>query len=62
MKEFGRIDIFFSNAGIATAGMINDIPPQDWRWAMDVNGIAMADYVHEVLPIIEAQGTPAHNM
>lgn len=60
MQEYGRIDVMFSNAGIATAGWINVLPAQDWQWAMDVNGLAMANYVREVLPIMEKQGTPAY--
>jgi len=61
-QAFGGVDVMFSNAGIATAGWINDLPSQDWQWAMDVNSNAMAYYAHEVLPIMEEQKTPAYFM
>lgn len=60
MDRFGRIDLLFTNAGIATAGSILTIPIRDWEWAMAVNTMGVAHYVREVLPIMEAQKTPAH--
>jgi len=60
MNEFGRIDIFYSNAGVAGAGTLGNIPPQDWDWITSVNFLGMAYYVTEVLPIMKKQGTDAH--
>ena len=62
MEQFGQIDVLFANAGIATAGSILTIPIRDWEWAMAVNTMGIVHYVHEVLPIMEAQKTPAHLM
>ena len=62
MEQFGQIDVLFANAGIATAGSILTIPIRDWEWAMAVNTMGVVHYVHEVLPIMEAQKTPAHLM
>ena len=62
MEQFGQIDVLFANAGIATAGSILTIPIRDWVWAMAVNTMGIVHYVHEVLPIMEAQKTPAHLM
>jgi len=62
MKRFGQIDVMFANAGIATAGSILNIPVQDWEWAVAVNTLGLAYYTHDVLPIMERQGTPAHFM
>ena len=62
MEQFGQIDVLFANAGIATAGSIRTIPIRDWEWAMAVNTMGIVHYVHEVLPIMEAQKTPAHLM
>lgn len=61
MAEFGGIDIMFNNAGVWPAGWI-DSPVQDWQWVMNVNVLGTAYYVHEVLPILEKQGTPCHYM
>ena len=62
MEQFGQIDVLFANAGIATAGSILTIPIRDWEWAMAVNTMGIVHYVLEVLPIMEAQKTPAHLM
>lgn len=62
MEQYGQIDLLFANAGIATAGSILNIPIRDWEWAVAVNTLGIAYYVHEVLPILERQKTPAHVM
>lgn len=62
MDRYGQIDVLFANAGIATAGSILHIPLRDWEWALAVNTMGIVHYVHEVLPIMEAQKTPAHLM
>jgi NAD(P)-dependent dehydrogenase (short-subunit alcohol dehydrogenase family) len=37
-QEFGRLDILFNNAGIATRGMkIHEMPLEDWKKVIDVN-------------------------
>lgn len=59
MKEFGAIDIMFNNAGVWPVGKL-DSPVQDWQWIIDVNVLGTAYYAHEVLPILEKQGTPCH--
>lgn len=60
MAEFGQIDVFFSNAGVAGAGTLGNIPAQDWDWITGVNFLGMAYYVTEILPIMKRQGTEAH--
>lgn len=62
LRRFGQIDVLFANAGIATAGSILNIPVRDWEWAVAVNTLSLAYYTHDVLPIMERQGTPAHFM
>ena len=62
MQEYGQLDIMMANAGIATAGWVYNHPPQDWAWAMNTNVLGLTYYVHEVLPIFKAQGTPCHFM
>lgn len=62
MERFGQIDVLFANAGIATAGSVLNIPVRDWEWAIAVNTLGLAYYTHDVLPIMERQGTPAHFM
>ncbi len=37
MREFNRIDILVSNAGILIAGEITEFPEKDWRKVIEVN-------------------------
>ncbi|MBK5928747.1 SDR family oxidoreductase [Rhodobaculum claviforme] len=38
MARFGRIDVLFNNAGVfPPAALIDEITPEDWRTAVDVN-------------------------
>lgn len=37
MAEFGRIDLFFANAGVAVGGDVLETPEDDWDLAFDVN-------------------------
>lgn len=62
MEQYGQIDVLFANAGIATAGGIIHMPIRDWEWSLAVNTMGIVHYVHDVLPIMERQGTPAHLM
>ena len=59
MRYYGQIDVCFSNAGVAGAGFVDSIPPQDWDWICGINYLGMAYLVHEVLPIMKKQGTDA---
>ena len=60
IAAYGSIDLLFCNAGIAPAGDIFHLPPRDWRWAAYSNLVSHGYYMHEVLPIMIKQGTPAH--
>jgi len=59
METYGRIDVFFCNAGIGPAGDIVHLPPRDWEWAVEANLLSHAYYYREVLPIMVEQKTPA---
>jgi NAD(P)-dependent dehydrogenase (short-subunit alcohol dehydrogenase family) len=36
-ERFGRADVVFNNAGIATGGPVVETTHDDWRWTIDVN-------------------------
>lgn len=36
-ERFGRADVVFNNAGIATGGPVAETTHDDWRWTIDVN-------------------------
>jgi NAD(P)-dependent dehydrogenase (short-subunit alcohol dehydrogenase family) len=49
-EEFGRIDIFVSNAGVLLGGPLERVTDDDWRWIMDINFYAHVYAVRHVLP------------
>lgn len=50
IDEFGRIDIFVSNAGVLLGGPVEQVTDADWRWIMDINFYAHVYAVRHVLP------------
>lgn len=55
IEQHGRIDIFFSNAGIAVGGG-PEAPDTDWQRAWDVNVMAHVKATRLVLPAMLARG------
>ncbi|MGH2586962.1 MAG: SDR family NAD(P)-dependent oxidoreductase [Dehalococcoidia bacterium] len=56
VQEFGRIDIFVSNAGVLLSGPLEKVTDADWRWIMDVNFYAHVYAVRHVLPRMLERG------
>ena len=52
----GRIDLFYDNAGIGVAGGIEELTPEHWDSAIDVNLRGVIHGVEAVYPIMRAQG------
>ena len=50
LVEFGRIDLFVSNAGVLLDGPVETVTDADWRWIMDINFYAHVYAVRHVLP------------
>ena len=59
LEEYGKIDLFYSNAGVATGGTIDNMPLHEWDWVYAVNTLAMSYYATLLLPIFKKQGTEA---
>ena len=57
LARFGRVDVFFANAGIYLQGPITDTGPGDWAHLLDVNVGGVLRCVHAVLPHLTAQGS-----
>jgi NAD(P)-dependent dehydrogenase (short-subunit alcohol dehydrogenase family) len=54
-ERFGRADVVFNNAGIATSGPVAEATHDDWRWTIDVNLWGPIHGVEAFLPrMIEA--------
>jgi len=54
---FGRVDLFCSNAGVASTGRIEDMTDPDWDWLLGVNLYGVIHGIRAFLPLLrEAPG------
>jgi len=60
LARFGRVDVLCNNAGVSTFNLIQDQTLDDWRWVFSVNLWGVVHGLQSFLPILRAQGTPAH--
>ena len=60
LARFGRVDLIVNNAGVIAWNPVRSLTIEDWRWVVGVNLWGVVHGVHVFLPILEAQGTPAH--
>jgi NAD(P)-dependent dehydrogenase (short-subunit alcohol dehydrogenase family) len=60
LSTFGRVDVVCNNAGVSTFNLISDQTLDDWRWVVAVDFWGVVHGIHAFLPILKAQGTPAH--
>jgi NAD(P)-dependent dehydrogenase (short-subunit alcohol dehydrogenase family) len=37
LRDFGKVDVLFSNAGITSPKILTDLPPEEWRRIVEVN-------------------------
>jgi NAD(P)-dependent dehydrogenase (short-subunit alcohol dehydrogenase family) len=56
IREFGRIDILFNNAGIIRRSTILDLSEEDWERVMAVNVKSIYLLSREVIPHMQKQG------
>jgi short-subunit dehydrogenase len=56
VEKFGRIDVWFNNAGVYAAGKFEEIPPDVFHEVMAINFGGVVNGTHAVLPIFKAQG------
>ncbi|MEO8694111.1 MAG: SDR family NAD(P)-dependent oxidoreductase [Acidimicrobiales bacterium] len=60
VDRFGRVDVLCNNAGVSTFNLLADQTMADWRWVLAVNLWGVVNGVQSFVPIMRAQGTPAH--
>jgi len=60
LERHGRVDVVFNNAGVSTFNLLSDTTIDDWRWVLGVDLWGVIHGVHTFLPVMKAQGTPAH--
>ncbi len=56
-SQMGDVDLLINNAGIAGAGLIEDLGPEDWKHVMDVNAWSIIYAVHVFLPRMIKRGS-----
>lgn len=60
IEHFGRVDVLCNNAGVSTFNALADQTLTDWRWVLGVNLWGVVHGMQSFVPIMRAQGTPAH--
>ena len=54
---YGGVDVVVSNAGIATAGLIDELSADDWRRSLEVNATGHFLVAREAVRLLREQGT-----
>ncbi len=57
VREHGRLDLMFNNAGIGVGGELRDLTLDHWRTAVEVNLMGVVHGVAAAYPVMLRQGT-----
>ncbi|MFC6253805.1 SDR family NAD(P)-dependent oxidoreductase [Secundilactobacillus hailunensis] len=60
MAKYGQIDLLINDAGVVVEGNVWELPPHDIEWILGANVMSQVYSMHDVIPIMKKQGTPAH--
>ncbi len=52
---WGGIDVLVNNAGVATAGTVEESPIKQWDWVFDINVLGCVRGARAVIPMMKAQ-------
>ena len=55
-RALAGVDLVINNAGVAVAGLVGDVPLDDWRWIMGVNLWGVIYGCHVFAPRLRKQG------
>ncbi len=58
-QRWGGVDVVVNNAGVATAGSIEDSTMADWEWILDINVLGVVRGCKVFTPLFKAQGQGA---
>jgi NAD(P)-dependent dehydrogenase (short-subunit alcohol dehydrogenase family) len=59
-EQHGEVAVLCNNAGVTKRARSWDLTLDDWRWVLGVDLWSVVHGVHEFVPRLLAQGTPAH--
>lgn len=57
VARWGGVDVVVNNAGVASAGSIEDTPMADWEWILDINVLGVVRGCKAFTPLFKQQGT-----
>ena len=57
VKEWGGVDVVVNNAGVASAGSIEDTTIADWEWILDINVMGVVRGCKVFTPLLKKQGS-----
>ncbi len=60
VARFGPVHLLCNNAGISITGPAWEMTPDDWRWALDVNVVGVANGIRAFVPQMLAGGDEGH--
>jgi len=56
IEKFGKIDVWFNNAGVYAAGKFEEVPPDVFHEVMAINFGGVVNGTHAILPTFKSQG------
>lgn len=57
VKRWGGVDVVVNNAGVASAGTIEDTTIADWEWILDINVMGVVRGCKVFTPLLKEQGS-----
>jgi short-subunit dehydrogenase len=55
-NTWGKVDILINNAGVASVGIMGDIPIKNWEWIVSINFWGVVYGCHAFVPGMKKQG------
>ena len=59
MEKWGGVDVVVNNAGVASAGTIEDTTLADWDWILDINVMGVVRGCKTFVPLLKQQNSGA---
>ncbi|TVT31639.1 SDR family oxidoreductase [Marinobacter vinifirmus] len=59
VQKWGGVDVVVNNAGVASAGSIEDTTMADWEWILDINVLGVVRGCKAFTPLFKEQGSGA---
>ena len=55
-REWGGLQVLVNNAGVATAGNVEDTSMEDWQWVLDIDLMGVVRGCHQFARMFKQQG------